>query len=106
MSKSETKQLLLVSNILHLELPLQKNSIIVENIVKAASKYGYNIILNNSYDELDKTVYRIFEKGYFDGAIVLNPKRFDLIDELLEKNVPVIISVVHEKYKYVGSNQR
>lgn len=106
LSKSETKQLLLVSNILHLELPLQKNSIIVENIVKAASKYGYNIILNNSYDELDKTVYGTFEKGYFDGAIVLNPKRFDLIDELLEKNVPVIISGVHEKYKYVGSNQR
>lgn len=106
LSKSKTKQLLLISNILHLELPLQKNSIIVEHIVKSASKYGYNVILNNSYDELDKTVYGTFEKGYFDGAIILNPKSYELIDELIEKNIPVIISGINEKYKFVGSNQR
>lgn len=106
LNKSRTNQILLISNIKHKELPIQKNSLIVESVVKYARKLGYSIILNNDYDELDKTAYGTYEKGYFDGAIILNPKQFDFIDEMLVEKKPFIISGINKKYSYVGTDQK
>lgn len=105
LSDSKNKQILLISNICHAELPLQKNRLIMDYVVKYARMRGYNIILNNTIDELDKTIYGTIECGYFDGIIVLNPKNIDFLSELKEQNIPFIISGVNNEFNFVGTNQ-
>lgn len=105
LSRKSSNTVLIVTNILHNECPLQKNSLILEHILKHLTQQGYIGVVANSTDNLKKTVYGTYDKGYFDGAIILAPKDFTFIEELEAENKPFIISGISEVYDYIGTDQ-
>ncbi|EJP85026.1 LacI family transcriptional regulator [Bacillus cereus] len=105
LSQNKTFQILVVSDIDRDTYPVQRTSIIINNIIKEANHHKYKVIIINNLDELESNYMGVLEKGYYDGMIVLNSPRNNVLLEKVEKlGVPVIVSGKNDKFTYVGTD--
>jgi LacI family transcriptional regulator len=105
LSQNKTFQILVVSDIDRDSYPVQRTSIIINSIIKEANNHKYKIVVVNNLDELESNYMGVLEKGYYDGMIVLNSPRNNLLLEEVEKlGVPVIVSGKNNKFTYVGTD--
>lgn len=103
LSENKSMQIAVVTNITE-RLPLKKNYLIIQHILEKLK--GYNVIVNNSVEELQKNPYGGIAKGYYDGIILLNPREIESIEYVKKSGIPFIISGINEKYSYVGTDQK
>ncbi|MBA9028451.1 LacI family DNA-binding transcriptional regulator [Peribacillus huizhouensis] len=105
LSQNKTFQILVVSDIDRDNYPVQRTSIIINNIIKEANNEKYKVVLVNNLDELESNYMGVLEKGYYDGMIVLNsPRNNALLEEVEKLGVPVIVSGKNDKFTYVGTD--
>lgn len=105
LSQNKTFQILVVSDIDRDIYPVQRTSIIINSIIKEANHHKYKVVVINNLDELESNYMGVLEKGYYDGMIVLNSPRNNVLLEEIEKlGVPVIVSGKNDKFTYVGTD--
>jgi LacI family transcriptional regulator len=105
LSQNKTFQILVVSDIDRDIYPVQRTSIIINSIIKEASNHKYKVVVINNLDELESNYMGVLERGYYDGMIVLNSPRNNILLEKVEKlGIPVIVSGKNDKFTYVGTD--
>jgi LacI family transcriptional regulator len=105
LSQNKTFQILVVSDIDRDINPVQRTSIIINSIIKEANIHKYKVVVINNLDELESNYMGVLERGYYDGMIVLNSPRNNLLLEEVEKlGIPVIVSGKNDKFTYVGTD--